>query len=389
METSTHQKLREHVAKNSSIGIIVGARPTIDQMGAALALSLALKAIGKSVTVVSPTDPLVEVASLVGIDTVKKSLSGDGGDLIVSFPYREGEIDKVSYTLDEQSGLLNIVVKATDRGLTFQEKDIAYKREGGKLPPLLFFVGVTKLSDLSSVVSPESLQTSTVVNIDNLPENEGYGSIIAVSIASSSLSEQVADFLTLYDQTSHVIDADIAQNLLSGIIQATNDFQNPKTSSLALEMAGVMMRKGAVRHRRQSQQQIQSFQPVKQEQRQPLVSSIPSSSVSRPIQTYQPRPSYQPRPQQFRQEYRQNRPVQSFQNQSHPSYQSQQAQTQPVQVQSPQVGYQQSRETQPHMQQGSQPQSSQAVTSNTDQQPQQAPADWLTPKVYKGSSVVG
>ena len=43
------------------------------------------------------------------------------------------------------------------------------------------------------------------------------------------------------------MDLDISQNLMLGIATATDNFQNPQTSSLAFEMAGILMRNGALR----------------------------------------------------------------------------------------------------------------------------------------------
>ena len=103
-------------------------------MGAALSLYLALKTTGKNVTVATPSSPLVEVSSLVGIDEVKTSLGGEGGDLVVSFPYKEGEIEKVSYTRDDN--FLNIVVKAGENGLNFKETDVKFTR-GAAAPEVL------------------------------------------------------------------------------------------------------------------------------------------------------------------------------------------------------------------------------------------------------------
>jgi len=56
-------------------------------------------------------------------------LGGQGGDLIVSFPYKEGEIDKVSYTLENE--LLNIVVKEGPLGLNFSQKDVKFSEPDG------------------------------------------------------------------------------------------------------------------------------------------------------------------------------------------------------------------------------------------------------------------
>ena len=60
----------------------------------------------------------------------------------------------------------------------------------------------------------------------------------------SSLSEHMTQLLS--DLRSPV-DTDIAQNLLDGIINATDSFKSSKTTYLAFEMAGILMRQGAIR----------------------------------------------------------------------------------------------------------------------------------------------
>lgn len=240
-------KLKELIARNDNIGIAVGKNPGIDEMGAALSLYLALRQEGKKVTVASPTEPIVEVSSLVGIDKVKRGFDADQGDLTVSFPYKEGEIEKISYTLDD--GKLNILVKAGETGLSFDEKNIEYKREGGA-PKLVFVVGTPRVSDLGRVFSTEALKNSTVVNIDYRESNQGFGDVLLVSKHLSSVSEMVASIIT---SLGLKIDTDTASNLMSGIISSTENFQSPKTSSLSFEMAAILMKKGAVRETNNAQ----------------------------------------------------------------------------------------------------------------------------------------
>ncbi len=234
-------KLKELIATNDNIGIAVGKNPGIDEMGGALALYLALSQEGKKVTVASPSEPIVQVSSLVGIDKVKKGFDADQGDLTVSFPYKEGEIEKISYTLED--GKLNILVKAGEQGLSFNENNIAYTRGGGA-PKLVFVVGTPRVSDLGRVFSPEALKDSTVVNIDYRESNQGFGDLLLVSKNLSSVSEMVASLIVSLGLR---IDIDIASNLMSGITTATENFQSPKTSPLSFEMAGLLMKRGAVR----------------------------------------------------------------------------------------------------------------------------------------------
>jgi len=243
MDSLTLQKIKDLLDKNNKIGIAVGKNPGIDEMGAALALYLSLLKLERSVYISCPTEPIVEVSSLVGIDKVKTSFdSGNSGDLTVSFPYKDGEIEKISYTLED--GFLNILVKAGEIGLSFNEKGIRYKR-GGVVAGVVFTIGTPRLSDLQ-LSDVQALKDTKIINIDNNAENQGYGDIVLVSANLSSVSEQVA---SLIFSLGLKMDVDIAQNLLSGLGSATDNFQNPNTTPLAFEMAASLMKKGAVRVR--------------------------------------------------------------------------------------------------------------------------------------------
>ena len=282
MDNLTFSKIKESLDKYNNIAIVVAQNPSVDEMGAALALYLSLEDLGKSITVASPKTPLVEVSSLVGIDRVTTKLGGEGGDLVVSFPYREGEIEKVSYTRDDN--LLNIVVKAGELGLNFSEKDVTFTR-GGQAPELMFVIGAARVSDLGSLFNPASLKDTVVVNIDNKSDNQGFGDILMVSTKLSSVSEAVANLII---SLNYKMDIDIAQNLMQGIANATENFQSQNTSPLAFEMAGVLMRSGAIRPNQasstqrlprrddfiKSQEQLVRTQEVENKEMQPAQTQV-------------------------------------------------------------------------------------------------------------------
>lgn len=367
MDNQTLQKIKDLLAKYQNISIVVAANPSIDQMGAGLGLYLVLQQAGKNVNVVCPTPPTVEISSLVGINKLQTALNSNNtinqtGDLIVSFPYQEGEIEKVSYTLD--SGQLNIVVKAGAKGLSFSDKDVSFKRSALAAPaiavPLLIFaIGVSRLADLGNTSG------ASIINIDNKTTNENYGEVIVVAPKFSSVSEQVADFLTLMEPQIN-IDADAAQNMLSGIAFATNDFTTAKTSYLAFEMAGILMRKGAVRSQRPE---------LKPEFKPDTNMFFPSKPVN--VQP-QPQPQLQPNqvvnnsftpPVQFQQ------PIMPMNNTFMPS-----ANPQPATVNNTYV----QPNVQPRPDLFSQP----APAATPQPAIPAAPSDWLSPKVYKGSTIL-
>lgn len=398
------QSIQDILARNSSVGIVVGKNPSIDDMGAALALYLSLKSSGKQVSIASPTDPIVEVSNLVGINKVKKSLDSEGGDLIVSFPYQDGEIEKVSYTLE--NGFLNIIVKAAEDGLSFSEKDVKYKNSGA-MPSAIFVVGTPRLSDLGNLFDPELLKDTTIINIDNKKENQGFGEVVLVSSDFSSVSEQIGSLLT---SLNYPIDADIAQNLLSGISFATENFQSSKTSPVAFEITAKLMQQGAKRTDTSIRPTPAPFSLASQKgpKAQPFAQSpmtdysdpfaqgldksfldqfAPSSPrPSRPFGQQMPRPSMPPRqPRQFNPSQQpksfggtqgdvQNKP---FSQQPRPFAQPQVRPVQQPRVQSQQPPVQNTQTGQID-----------DVEKKDVKDEKDAPPDWLTPKVYKGSTLV-
>ncbi|MCL5432753.1 MAG: hypothetical protein M1524_01390 [Patescibacteria group bacterium] len=340
MDNPNLQSIKDILANNEKIAIAVGKNPNIDEMAAALSLYLSLGEIGKSVVIACPTDPIVEISSLVGIDKVSKNIEGAGPDLIVSFPYREGEIDKVSYTLED--GYLNIVVKGGEKGMNFNDQDVRFRR-GGSLPKTLFIIGTPNLSDLGNIFNPESLKDTKIVNIDNKEENQGFGDYVFVSPRFSSVSEEIGYILKNLGLT---INIDIAQNILSGITFATDNFQNPKTSAVALEIAALAIKEGAIRHRIPSTNRISD-----------------EGSFTEPVSTQA-------------------------------NYQNQKTQSSQSMSQFPQRNFghvqQTPRQAMPFGQQPKEQPEEKPIQpqNNLKRKDKNPPSDWLTPKVYKGSTLV-
>lgn len=400
MDTNALSQIRDLIARSNSVAIVVSANPTVDQMAGALALSLSMNAQSKKTYVISPTSALVEHSSLVGIDRVKGPDEGGNGDLVVSFPYREGEIDKVSYTIDGDS--LNIVVKAGEKGLTFQESDVQFKR-GADKPDMIIAVGVASLGQLTAIFSEEVVNGVTLLNIDNVSTNEGYGNVVLVSAKFSSLSEQVADLLL---NLGMELDIDVSQNLMLGITDATNNFQDTKTSYLAFEIASILIKRGAVRKTSGARQMPQSSRPVDDARNnQPQRSSQPQPRADRPLnevrQQSQSRPDQAGRSSQSAQPRREDRRenIREALRQHVRGGSSQMPQPQPLQTQ-PRADRPQDESSnmsqRPPVQSMPRVQVQEPIANReepvvdmpTDNSQSMPPSDWLTPKVYKGSTTV-
>lgn len=368
MDQETLNFLQDTLSKNQKIGIVVGRNPKLDEMAAALALYLSLKEINKTVSIASPTSPIVEISSLVGIDKVKTTLNSQDGDLIVAFPYKEGEIEKVSYTLE--NGTLNIIVKSSEKGLSFSQNDVEFKRMGN-LPTLLFVVGTARISDLGGLFNPEALKDTTIVNIDNKKDNQKFGDIVLVSSDFSSVSEQMAKTISSLGLPLNI---DASQNLLSGILSATNNFQDQKSSVVAFEMAALLMRKGAVRKLTTASRKDEFNEAFFSNLAKQQVGFSPKQDKNVQRQTSSSFQKNQPNKPSF-QTQQQNPSIQN------PSFQTQRDQgVNQDQTQKPAQNW--PKPSQSNVNQGGK------QSTPEEEGGEEAPPDWLAPKVYKSKTFI-
>ncbi len=238
--SSSRDNLNEFISQAPSIGIVVGGDQNLDKTAAALALFLSLQEFGKIAQVVSRKEPIVEISNLVGIDKVKREFEGAVKTLVISVPYHDGDIEKVSYNIEGDR--LNVNLFAEANGINFSDQDIQFVKKGSS-PTLIFTIGISSQDKLTGTV--DMGVGIRVVNIDNNPTNSLYGDLVFVDPNFSSISEIVAKILS---EISLPITVDVAQNLMDGLSRATSDFSSSKTSPYAFEAAALLLKNGARRN---------------------------------------------------------------------------------------------------------------------------------------------
>ncbi len=268
---SSRNILNDLISQAPSIGIFIGGDQNLDKTAAGLGLFLSLSDLGKTVQVVSRKEPIVEISNLVGIDKIKREFEGSTKTLVISVPYRDGDIEKVSYNIEGDR--LNVNLFAETNGINFSDQEIQFIKKGSS-PSLVFVIGVSSQDKLSGVID---LSGAKIVNIDNNPANSLYGDLVFVDSAFSSTSEIISKILS---ELSLPFSLDVAQNLLDGLSRSTSDFSSQKTSPYAFEAAAFLLKHGARRQskvrnevrgqggasfqRRQPQAQVQNQTEVRQ-----------------------------------------------------------------------------------------------------------------------------
>ncbi len=343
--------------------IALGKNPTYDQVAASLSLYLALSSRGKRVSIVSPQAMTVQYSQLVGIDKIAAGLDnvGNGKNLVISFPYQEGSIEKVSYNIENDT--FNLVIEPREGYPVITPENINYSFSGGNID-LIFTVGVANFADLDSIYqSNQALFTDKpVVNIDCQNSNQRFAKINIIDTEASSLSELMISLLSSLGMT---MDSDIASNLFGGISAATGNFTSANTSAMTFEAAAICLKNGAQKRNTATTQQNSNafppFSPQSLSQQSQQQYTKPYSMPSNGINNMQKSATFQSqKQQQFGGKNQLQKEKQQFVPAAQPQFQPK-----------PPQQFQQKPATQPQQ-----------------QQKPSAPPDWLKPKIYKGSTLL-
>lgn len=326
--------------------------PSLDEVAAALSLYLVLSSKGKQVKVVCPSEMTVEFNQLIGVDKITSVVNGGNGrNLVISFPYEEGSIEKVSYNIENAT--FNLVIEPRENYPLITPDVIRYSFGGGNTDAIIT-VGISSLSDLDNLyqANQDLFSNKPVINIDIKNNNQRFGKVNLVDPSASSVSELL---LYLFSQIGLQLDPDTSTNLLNGITHGSQYFTSQETSISTFEAATICLRNGA--------------RKIGYQESAPTSHQAQTSSFFSPTATRQ---SYPPKPAQTRTQI----PAYSPSPNQLPRHQTG--------IKMPTPRTQQSYST-GSTQKPSQPQQ---TVRQKSQSGSDAPPDWLKPKIYKGSTLL-
>lgn len=226
--------------KNNSFAICLNVNPHVDTIAAGLALYLGLIALGKNVMIATAI-PLSKEISLIGTDKIQHTLTSSGDSLVISFPYVEGAIDKVTYTID--NGYFNLLIQPKDNTRKLNSSEVNYTYTGGKIDviitldtPALNYLGELFTANQQNFVGKD------IINIDRHIPNTQFGTINIVEKNISSTSEII---LRILQSLSVEISPDMATNLYVGIRASTNNFTSYAVNTTTFENCALLLKFGA------------------------------------------------------------------------------------------------------------------------------------------------
>jgi len=242
MSLNIQQQIFEQIKNSQKILIVFKQNFSGDALSSSLAIFLLLQKLKKQADIVCHDFVLPKnFAFLPELNQIKPQLSGLK-NFVISLDLTQGKIKNFSY--DVKDNLLNIYL--TPASGSFAEKNISFK-PGNYKYDLIIALDTDNLEALGDIYEKNTdfFYSTPIINIDHNPENEQYGQINLVEITKTSTAEIIFDLLDDYD--IKLLDQDIANCLLTGMIAKTRSFRSPNVTPRALNIASQLILNGAER----------------------------------------------------------------------------------------------------------------------------------------------
>jgi hypothetical protein len=241
-DKSAKQKLSEKIRAVSNVLITVSRNPSVDALSAALALTFALDRLGKHATAVFSG----QIPPAMGFLKPEKTFENNADslrDFIISLD--KDKADRLRYKVD--GDLVRIFI--TPYRTRISESDLNFS-EGDYNVELIIALGVENRDELDEAIAAHGkiLHSAILATVNADNQKNSLGTIVWNDEKASSLSEMVAVLCAgLADPNAKkpLLDEAVSTALLTGIVAATDQFTNAKTSPTSMKLSADLMARGA------------------------------------------------------------------------------------------------------------------------------------------------
>lgn len=237
MDGNPKQLIVERIKGVTNILVTVNRNPSVDQLAAALALTLMLNKMDKHATAVFSGALPPAISFLEPSKTFENSVTSLR-DFIIALDKEKA--DRLRYKVEDDVVRIFITPYRT----TITQNDLQFS-EGDFNVELVVALGVERRDDLDAAIAAHGriLHDATVVTINATNQASDLGSIDWSDGGASSLCEMLMSLSEALQ--SGLLDQQIASALLTGIVAATDRFSNLHTTPKIMTMSAQLMAAGA------------------------------------------------------------------------------------------------------------------------------------------------
>jgi len=236
MDQVAKQSTVDRIAQANNVLVTVSANPSVDQLAAAIALTLFLNKQGKHATAVFSGDVPSTLEFLQPEKTIEKD-TNSLRDFIISLD--KSKADKLRYKVEDKV----VKIFITPYRTSISEKDFDFS-QGDFNVDVVMALGVHSKEELDQAIIAHGriLHDATVISINNALGGS-LGTINWQDQQASSLCEMLVELAETIKPDS--FDAQMATAFLTGIVAETKRFSNEKTTSRTMSLAAKLMAAGA------------------------------------------------------------------------------------------------------------------------------------------------
>ena len=236
-ESDVRMSVVKKIANAQNVLVALSSDPSVDEMAAAIGLSIFLDRLGKrATTIYSGSTP--NALEFLKPEETFESTADTLQDFVIAL--NKEKADHLRYKLD--GDYVKIFITPYRTRISEDDLDFSY---GDFNVDLVLALDVANGIDLDSALREHGriMHDAVIVNITT--GNPGkFGEIEWSDKSASSVSEMIAKML--YSLTGKAkIDKEEATAFLTGIIAATNRFSNAKTTPDTMQIASRLMQSGA------------------------------------------------------------------------------------------------------------------------------------------------
>lgn len=232
------QKIVEKIKASENILIALSKNPSVDEIAAAIGLSLFLDGMQKHTTAIysgATPDALAFLRPDATFETNTASLQ----DFIIALS--KDKADHLRYKLDGDF----VKVFITPYRTSITEDDLTFS-QGDYNVDFVIALNVRSAGDLDEALSEHGRIMHDAATVDITTGTAGrFGEIEWSNPMASSVCEMVTELIFALQGNSDRLDSEIATALLTGIVAATDRFSNNRTSPETLTLASKLMTMGA------------------------------------------------------------------------------------------------------------------------------------------------
>lgn len=231
----TLNKVVERINDADSILVALSKDPTVDEMTAALGLTMMLDKMGKHATAIySGKTP--NALEFLKPDETFEANTNSLQDFIIALAKEKA--DHLRYKIEGDF----VKVYITPYKTTITENDLEFSR-GEVNVDLVISLDVVEAEDLDAALATHGriMHNASLINISNSAPGR-LGGVEWSNPQASSVSEMI---VTLFEVMGQEIPKEVATALLTGIVAATERFSNERTTPETMALASRLMQLGA------------------------------------------------------------------------------------------------------------------------------------------------